>query len=108
MVPEMITPIINTLSTRENVKTASKLVKDYKLNANDFPQMQEIQHASAINYYISQVFRNPEHPQHMPIHKVEDLFAERPRMLISLVESLLRKKMAQQAAGIWIRNNLGL
>ena len=44
----------------------------------------------------------------MPIHKVEDLFAERPRMLISLVESLLRRKMAQQAAGIWIRNKLGV
>ena len=44
----------------------------------------------------------------MPLHKVEDLFAERPRMLISLVESLLRKKMAQQAAGIWIRNKLGV
>ena len=29
-------------------------------------------------------------------------------MLISLVESLLRKKMAQQAAGIWIRHNLGV
>ena len=70
--------------------------------------MQEIQHASAINYYVSQVFRNPEHPQHMPLHKVEDLFAERPRMLISLVEALLRKKMAQQAAGIWIRNKLGV
>ena len=55
--PELITTIIKTLSTRDNVKTANKLVKDYKLNAADFPEMQEIQHASAVNYYVSSIFR---------------------------------------------------
>ena len=104
--PGLINTVIKALSTRDNVKTASKLVKDFKLNPSDFPEMQEIQHNSAVNYYVSQVFRSPDHPQHTPLHKVEDLFSERPRMLISLVESLLKKKMAVQAKGIYIRNNL--
>ena len=41
---DIVPKVIEELSTKENVKFASKLVKDYKLNASDFPKMQEIQH----------------------------------------------------------------
>ena len=40
--PDLTDTVIRTLSTRDNVKAASKLVKDYKLDAGDYPEMQEI------------------------------------------------------------------
>ena len=42
----------------------------------------------------------------MPLNKVEDLFEGKHRMLINLVESLLRKKSVHQAGGVWRRNKL--
>ena len=37
--PDTLELTVRNLSTKENVKMANKLVKDYKLNANDFPEM---------------------------------------------------------------------
>jgi len=42
----------------------------------------------------------------MPLHKVEDLFSEKPRMLLSLVESLMKRKSVHQAGGVYKRNKL--
>lgn len=97
---------IKNLSTKEHVKMANKLVKDYKLSANDFPEMQGIQESNATNYYVSSIFRKPDNPAYMPLSKVEDLFEGKFRMLINLVESLLKKKNVHQAGGVWRRNNL--
>ena len=63
----------------------------------------------------------------MPLHKVEDLFTDRPRFLIPLVEALLKRSRKQrefayddegeeefnpnylqQAKGIWVRNLLNM
>ena len=90
--PDTLELTVRNLSTKENVKMANKLVKDYKLNANDFPEMQGIQESNATNFYVSSIFRKSDHPAYMPLNKVEDLFEGKHRMLINLVESLLRKK----------------
>jgi len=85
---------------------ANKLVKDYKLKADDFPEMQGIQEANATNYYVSSIFRKPDNPAYMSLSKVEGLFDGKHRMLINLVESLLKKKSVHLAGGVWRRNNL--
>ena len=59
-----------------------------------------------MNYYVSSIFRSPDHPAYMPLHKVEDLFSEKPRMLLSLVESLMKRKSVHQAGGVYRRNKL--
>ena len=75
------------------------------------------------NYFISRIFRAEDHPDHKPIHIIEELFSGKPRFLVPLVEALLRKgkklraylgdgadvcspNYIQSAAGIWIRHNL--
>ena len=48
------------------------------------------------NYFISKIFRSDGHPDYMPLQKVEDLFTDRPRFLIPLVEALLKKGYKQR------------
>lgn len=36
---DLVPKVIEELSTKDNVKIASKIVKDYKLNPSDFPKM---------------------------------------------------------------------
>ena len=36
---ELLPKVVEELSTKENVKLAAKIVKDYKLNASDFKKM---------------------------------------------------------------------
>ena len=36
-------------------------------------------------------FKDPSHQDYMPLHKVEDLFLGYPRMLVLLIEELIKK-----------------
>jgi hypothetical protein len=42
----------------------------------------------------------------MPLHKIEDLFTNNTRMLLELVQSLLRRGMNNQAVGVYLRHSL--
>lgn len=42
----------------------------------------------------------------MPLHKIEDLFTHKRRMLIELAFSLLRRGLQNQAVGVYLRHNL--
>ena len=46
---------------------------------------------NAANYFVSQCFRAPSHPDHIPLHKVEDLFSGDPTMIACLCTLLFKR-----------------
>lgn len=73
--PQQEKQFIDILVGLKNIKGAVKLVKDFRLKPNDFPALIEKASFNAANYFVSQTFRAPSHPDHMPLHKIEDLFS---------------------------------
>jgi hypothetical protein len=94
------------LSTNAHAKTAADFVKDYKLNPEDFPELQAIISRNSSCYFIGRAFRTPSHADYMPLHKIEDLFTDNTRMLIELAQSLLKRGLQNQAVGVYLRHNL--
>ena len=79
------------MTTPSLYKTAATFVKDYKLNPDDFPELQSIISKNSSYYFIARAFRSATHNDYIPIFKVEDLFANNPRMLLDLVNELMKK-----------------
>lgn len=77
------------------------MVKDFKLNPEDFPELQTIVTRNTSNFFISRSFRAPGHPDYLPLYKIEDLFEGNIRMLVDLVRQLLKKGMLNQAVGVY-------
>ena len=88
-VPDLKERLIRGLSRPQHAKVAAQLVKDYKLNPDDFPELQNLVSITSSNYFIKRAFKSPSHAEYMPLHKIEDLFSGNPRMLLFLVEELL-------------------
>ena len=89
--PDLEREYINILITLKNIKGAVKAVKDFGLNPSDFPHLVEMACFNASNYFVSQVFRSPSHPDHIPLYKVEDLFSGDQVMIACLVTLLLKR-----------------
>lgn len=87
---------VNILVSLKNIKGAVKAVKELKLNADDFPVLVELASYNAANYFVSNCLRSPSHPDHMPLHKVEDLFSGEPVLIQCLCTLLFRR---------WIKNH---
>ena len=83
--------LIEILVSLKNVKGAVKYVKEFGLDPNDFPLMVELASFNAANYFVSQCFRAPSHPDHIPLHKCEDLFSGDETMIGCLVTLLLKR-----------------
>lgn len=83
--PDLKEKVVRLLSTNTHAKTAADLVKDYKLNPEDFPELQAIISRNSSSYFIGRAFRAPSHADYMPLHKIEDLFTNNHRMLTELV-----------------------
>jgi len=83
--------LVDVLVSLKDIKGATKIVKDFKLSSVDFPLLVERASFNTANYFVSQCFRAPSHPDHMPLHKVEDLFSGEPIMIACLVTILLRR-----------------
>lgn len=104
--PMLKEKVVRMLSTNAHAKTAADFVKDYKLNPEDFPELQAIISRNSSCYFIGRAFRQPSHADYMPLHKIEDLFTDNHRMLIELAQSLLRRGMQNQAVGVYLRHSL--
>ena len=89
--PQQEKLFIDILVHLKNIKGAVKLVKDFKLDPNEFPALIEKASFNAANYFVSQTFRAPNHPDHMPLHKIEDLFSGDQIMIGCLVSLLLKR-----------------
>lgn len=82
---------IEILISLKNIKGAVKNVKEFKLDPAEFPVLVEKASFNAANYFVSQTFRSPSHPDHMPLHKIEDLFSGDDIMIGCLVSLLLKR-----------------
>ena len=98
--------VIKLLMKPQYLKVAIKLIKDYNFDVEQFPMIINTLVGVSSNHYISRVFRPEGHPDHMALYKVEDLFTDRPRFQIKLVEALIKKEMYQEATEIWTKNKL--
>ena len=83
--------MIRSLSTPKFAKNATKLLLDYELNINDFPELQAIVDKNSSTYFIRRAFKAVGSPDYMPYYKVEDLLRGQPRMLGFLVEELCKQ-----------------
>jgi hypothetical protein len=88
---ELQRKFVNILAGMKNVKGAVKALKDFGLSPNEFPLLVEAASFNAANYFVSQVFRATNHPDHIPLSKCEDLFSGDPVMVGCLVSLLLKR-----------------
>ena len=72
--PELKVQVIRALSNQKHHKVAANFVKDYKMNPDDFPELQSIIARNSSCYFISRAFRARNHSEFLPLHKIEDLF----------------------------------
>ena len=85
--PELRRPVIESLSPQpKHAKTATKLVIDYDLPPESFPQLMTIVARNSSIFFISRVFKRIDHPDYAPLYKIEDLLSGQPQMLAFLVE----------------------
>lgn len=81
--------VVRRLDRLEHIKVAQLLIKDFKLNCDDFPEFKKLVTVESSNYFIKRAFEAPDHPEFVPPHKVEDLFDGNAPMLLSFVKELL-------------------
>lgn len=97
--------LIKLLSTNEHCKTAAQLVKDFKLEINEFPDLKERLFKATMRYYLGCfLYKKPGHPDHMPLDRVEDLMWGFPQMLAYLIDDLAHKGKKYEAKAICVRH----
>lgn len=104
--PALREKVVRRLSLPETAKTATEFVKDYKMNPEDFPELQAIITKSSSNHFIGRAFRHPSNADYLPLSKIEDLFTGNNRMLLELCQNLLDRGWGHQAKGVWQRHCL--
>lgn len=66
--------LVNILFSMKNTKGAIKVIKDFELNPGEFPKVIDQANFNTANYFVSNALRKYDHPNYMPLHKVEDIF----------------------------------
>ena len=89
--PESQKNFVNILLSMKNVKGAVKAVKEFDLDPSELPQVVEAPCLNAVNYFVSQTFRAQNHPDHIPLSKVEDLLFGDPLLISCLLLLLLKR-----------------
>ena len=89
-------PLVRRLSSIKHHKNATKIVLDYSLSADDFPELLNIVEKNSSVFFIRRVFKDESHVDYMPLYKVEDLLRGHPRMLGFLVEDLCKHGLKQE------------
>ena len=75
-VPEIRECVIQMLLKPQYLKVAIRLVHNYGFDPEHFPILIDTVIFNSSNYFISRIFRAEDHPEHMALHKVEDLFSD--------------------------------
>ena len=89
------------------MKKAIKLITDFKLDINDFPEAKERVYKKAMRFYLgSHLYKKPGEKGYMTLAKVEDLLKGYKQVIIYLVEDLVHAKKINEALGIMKRNNV--
>mmetsp|Transcript_11934 Transcript_11934/g.8327 ORF Transcript_11934/g.8327 Transcript_11934/m.8327 type:complete len:215 (+) Transcript_11934:1464-2108(+) len=95
---------IHMLSTYKHHKVAAELLKFYKLNQEDFPELKTLIERSSGSYYIYRFLKPRDDSDYLPLYKIEELFQGNKQMIILLINCLLDNGMHLYAKGIYLRN----
>lgn len=99
--------LIKLLSTNEHCKVAAQLVKEFKYDINEFPELKERLLKSSMRYYLGRfLYKKPGTEDHLSLDRIEDLFTGFKPMLSYLVEDLVHKGKMNEAKGVCLRHNL--
>jgi hypothetical protein len=105
--PDLKVELIKSLATNDNCKKAAKLIKDFKLDPADFPEVKERLMKTSTRYFLSRnMYKKSDSNDYISLHKIEDLFSGYSQMLSYIVEDLVHKEKFNEAKGIFTRNNL--
>jgi hypothetical protein len=67
--------LINCLTTNENCKGAATIIKEFRLDINDYPEVKERMLKASCRYYIGlYLYKKPGDADYMSLKKIEDLF----------------------------------
>jgi len=78
-----------------------KLIKDYKLNIDDFPKAQTLTMKKCARYYLYYHLKfEPNEPEYMALPQIEDMFSGYGTLMRALVEDLLHFGLTVEAKGI--------
>ena len=99
--------MIGLLSTNENAKHAFAIVREFRLDLNDFPEVKERLMKASMRYYLSRFLHKKNgQDDYMSLDRIEDLFTGFKKMLSYLVEDLVHKGKMNEAKGIYLRHKL--
>ena len=67
--------LIKLLCTNEHAKDAASLIKEYRLDINDYPEVQERLMKASMRYYLGRnLTKKKDDSEYMSLDKIEDLF----------------------------------
>ena len=73
------------------LKALSSKFTKFNLNPLDYPLVVEMATRGTARYFISQVFKPPSNPDHMPWHKIADIFMGNDLMMTMLTEEIISR-----------------
>lgn len=83
------------------------MIKEFKMDINNFPEVKERLMKSSMRYYLSRfLYKKPGQEDYMSLDRIEDMLSGFRPMLAYLVEDLVFKGKFNEAKGVVIRNNL--
>jgi hypothetical protein len=95
------------LSTNENAKVAAKLIADWKMDINNFPEVKERLMKACMRYYLGRyLYKKPGEKDYMSIDHIDDLFDGSLTMLAYLTDELAYKGKLNDAKGILLKHHL--
>lgn len=81
--------LIRALSTNDNVKKAGALIKDFRLNIDDFPEVKERIMKNSMRFFLGRnLYKKSNQQDFLTLDRVEDLLVGIKQMLGYLVEDL--------------------
>lgn len=99
--------MIGLLSTNANAKVAADIIKEFKFNPEEFPEVKERLMKATMRYYLGKfLYKKPENEEFMSLDRIEDLFFGFKPMLGYLVEDLVHKGKLNEAKGVCLRHGV--
>ena len=99
--------LIKSMSTNDNCKRASQLIKDFHFDPDDFPEVKERIMKNSVRYFLGRnVYKNQNQQDFLTLDRIEDLISGFKQMMSYLVEDLTKKEKFNEATGIMQRNQI--
>ena len=99
--------LIGLLSTNVNIKVAAEIIKQFKFDINEFPDVKERLMKNSMRYYLGRfLYKKPGHEDFLSLDRIEDMFLGFKPMLGYLCEDLVFKGKHNEAKGLCMRHGL--